>query len=105
LNKELICSIYKELIKLNTKRISNQSSLQINKRTLFKRRNTNGKEIHERMFNVHCYRENSSQNIVIPSLPSQNSHNQENKDEETLVRMWRKWDPYRLWKLKLLQPL
>jgi len=49
-HKELISKIYKQLMKLNIKKIKSKTE-----KTFLQRRQTNGKQVHEKMFTITNY--------------------------------------------------
>jgi hypothetical protein len=70
------------------------------------KRNTNGQQRHEKMFNIFSYQGNANQNYTeSPSCPSQNGYHEGNK-QEMLVRMRGKGTHIHCcWECKLEQPL
>ena len=82
-HKELISKIYKQLMKLNIKKIKSKTE-----KTFLQRRQTNGKQVHEKMFTITNYQRNEDQNDISPET-SLNGHQKIYK-QYMLERMQRK---------------
>ena len=62
--KELVSKIHKQLMQLNTRNINDpiEKMGQRTKQTFLQRRNTDGKQTHEKMLNITHYQRNANQN-------------------------------------------
>ena len=74
-NKELISKIYKQFLQLNSRKINDpiKKMGQRTKQTFLQRRDTDGKQTHEKMLNITHHKRNANQNHhEVPSHASQN---------------------------------
>ena len=73
-DKQLISKIYKQLLQLSARKISDPIKKgQRTKQTFLQRRHTDGKQTHEKMLNITHYQRNANQNHnEVPSHAGQN---------------------------------
>ena len=76
IDKELVSKIYKQLLKLNSRKISDpikKKMGQRTKQTFLQRRHTDGSQTHEKILNITHYQRNANQNHnEVPFHASQN---------------------------------
>ena len=92
-NKGFTSKIYKQLIKLNIKKLLSLKEGRISEQTFSQRRYINGHHAHEKVLDIANYQINTNQNHKILSHTCQNDVANGGCKKYILVRIWRKRNP------------